>query len=126
MTTDMQKHQGSIFFPQPDGTGLLYNLQGTTEAPKHVAAITQEIPCKTAHTELLPVENWLRRPQRFRVTIDMIRPEKLDRSVSLDGLEYIDVPALGKRDYQLHFYSFKECTILAKVRFCIKQTSMFN
>ena len=45
----------------------------------------------------------------------MIRPEKLDRSVSLDGLEYIDVPALGKRDYQLHFYSFKECTILAKV-----------
>ena len=75
----------------------------------------QEIPCKTAHTELLPVENWLRRPQRFRVVIDMIRPDKLDRSVSLHGLEYIDVPALGRRDYQLHFYSFKECSILAKV-----------
>lgn len=115
MTSDMQRHQGSIFFPQPDGTGLLYNLQGTAEPPKHAGAITQEIPCKTAHTELLPVENWLRRPQRFRVTIDTIRPEKLDRSVNLYGLDYIDVPALGRRDYQLHFYSFKECSILAKV-----------
>ena len=47
---------------------------------------------------------------------DMIRPEKLDRSVSLYGADYIDVPALSKRDYNLHFYSFKECSILAKVR----------
>ena len=50
------------------------------------------------------------------MTIDMIRPEKLDRSVNLDGLDYIDVPALGRRDYQLRFHSFKECSILAKVR----------
>ena len=179
MTTDMQKHQGSIFFPLPDGTGLLYNLQGTAEPPKHTGAITQvhaslvvygtlilcsmiqklckvsthqtfycvckfikktiflwlmtsflikiqEIPCKTAHTELLPVENWLRRPQRFRVVIDMIRPDKLDRSVSLHGLEYIDVPALGRRDYQLHFYSFKECSILAKVGTCTIQLSVYH
>ncbi len=115
MTTDSQKHQGSIFFPLPDGTGVLYNLQGTAEPPKHAGAVTQEIPCKTAHTELLSVKNWLRRPQRFRVDIHMVRPEKLDRSVSLHGLDYIDVPSLGKRDYQLHFYSFKECSILAKV-----------
>lgn len=46
---------------------------------------------------------------------EMIRPEKLDRSVSLHGLDYIDVPALGKRDYKLHFYSFKEGSFLAKV-----------
>ena len=115
MTTDMQKHYGSIFFPQPDGTGILYNLQGTAEPPKHAGAITQEIPCKTFHTELLPVENWLRRPQRFRVDVHMVRPEKLDRSVSLYGLDYIDLPALGKRDYKLHFHSYKECSILAKV-----------
>jgi len=53
---------------------------------------------------------------RFRVYKDMIRPEKLDRSVSLYGADYIDVPALSRRDYNLHFYSFKECSILAKVR----------
>ena len=46
----------------------------------------------------------------------MIRPEKLDRSVSLDGAEYIDVPALGKRPYKLNFYSFKEGSFLSKVK----------
>lgn len=129
MTTELQKHQGSIFFPQPDGTGLLYHLLGSAEPPKCVAAILQDIPCKTAHTEVLSVENWLRRPQRFTVIIDTIRPEKLDRSISLYGLNYIDVPALGKKEYQLHFYSFRECSVLSKVgdstvRIIIPQSSL--
>lgn len=41
MTTDTQKHHGSVFFPLPDGTGLLYQLQGTAEPPKHTGAISQ-------------------------------------------------------------------------------------
>ena len=47
---------------------------------------------------------------------ELVRPERLDQSVSLHGMDYIDVPALGKKDYKLNFYSFKECTITAKVR----------
>lgn len=50
------------------------------------------------------------------MTHELLRPDKLDQSVSVDGMDYIDVPALSKRDYQLKFHSFKECTILAKVR----------
>ena len=46
---------------------------------------------------------------------DIIRPEKLDRSVSLHGADYIDVPAQGRRDYKLHFHSYKEFSIVAKV-----------
>ena len=118
MTTEQNKDHGSIFFPQPDGTGLFYHLMGTAEPPKPVANILQDkIPCKKPHTEPLSVENWLRRPQRFTVIIDHTRPEKLDRSVSLHGLNYIDVPALSKRDYQLQFYSFKECNITSRVSF---------
>ena len=56
--------QGSIFFPLPDGSGLLYNLLGTAEPPKQAGSVQQEIPCKTHHTELLAVKNWLKRPQR--------------------------------------------------------------
>ena len=107
--------QGSIFFPLPDGTGQLYNLSGTADPPKHTGSVVQEIPCKTTHTELLTVYNWLRRPQRFRADTQMIRPEKLERSVYMYGVEYIDVPALGKKDYKLNFYSFKEGSFLAKV-----------
>lgn len=64
MTTESTKHHGSIFFPYPDGSGLLHNLLGTAELPKMAAQISQEIPCKTPHIELLTVENWIRRPQR--------------------------------------------------------------
>ena len=46
---------------------------------------------------------------------EMIRPEKLDSSVTLELLDYIDVPALSKRDYKVKFYSFKECSIFFKV-----------
>lgn len=44
-----------------------------------------------------------------------MRPERLDRTVKLTGLEYIDVPALGKKDYRLNFYAHKEGSFVAKV-----------
>ena len=49
------------------------------------------------------------------MTIEPIRPEKLDRSVSLHGLDYLDVPAMSRRDYRLNFFSFKEGSVFAKV-----------
>lgn len=107
--------QGSIFFPLSDGTGLLYNLVGSADPPKHSGSILQDIPCKTPHTELLTVRNWLRKPQRFKVFIDMIRPEKLDHSVTFTGAEFVDVPALGKKDFKLKFFAFKEGNFIAKV-----------
>ncbi len=49
----------------PDGNGILYNLMGTAEPPKAVDKVTtKEIPCKTSYTHMLPVENWLKTPQR--------------------------------------------------------------
>lgn len=125
MTTDAQKHQGSVFFPLPDGSGLLYNLLGTSDPPKVAGNVTQDIPCKTAHTEMLPVHNWLHRPQRFHAVIEAIRPDKLDRSVKLHGLEYIDVPAMGRKDYRLNFYAHKEGTFTAKVTFKNDQTGEY-
>ncbi len=117
MTTDSHKHSGIAFFPLPDGSGILYHLLGVSEPPKQVTYIVQEVPCKTPHTELLSVENWLATPQRFMVRRDILKPEKVDHTTSLDGLDYIDVPALGKKDYQLHFNSFKECAISGRVCF---------
>lgn len=57
--------QGSVFFSFPDGTGMLYTLHGTAEAPKAVATITHEMPSKTQYTEMVPVQNWLSKPQRY-------------------------------------------------------------
>lgn len=33
MSTPEQPHEGSVFFPIPDGSGLLYRLVGRAEAP---------------------------------------------------------------------------------------------
>ncbi|XP_036605974.1 hydrocephalus-inducing protein homolog [Trichosurus vulpecula] len=117
MNVDGRKHMGTLFFPLPDGTGWLYILQGTADAPKAVANIYREVPSKTPYIELLPVENWLNKLQRFRVVVDMIKPEKLDLSVRIKGLDYIDVLAGSKKDYKLNFFSFKEGIFSVKVIF---------
>lgn len=62
-----QKHTGSVFFPLPDGTGLMFNLIGVANPPKPIARIQRDVPCKTNHVEVLSVENWLKKPQRFKV-----------------------------------------------------------
>jgi hydrocephalus-inducing protein len=73
MTSDTAKHHGTVFFPFPNGNGLLYNLQGTAEPPDATASNFREIPCKTPHTELLKVKNWIRRPQRYDSGVKFIR-----------------------------------------------------
>lgn len=46
---------------------------------------------------------------------EILKPEKPDATVSLKGLEYIDVPALGKSDYKLSFFTYKEGQYINKV-----------
>lgn len=120
--TGEAKHIGTVFFPFPDGSGVLYSLQGSTDLPKPSGVITREVPCKTAYTELITVPNWLKRSQRFRVTIEVART---DQSTQLKGLDYIDVPGLLKREYKLNFYAYKEGMTNAKVMFRNEATGEF-
>ena len=64
---------------------------------------------------MLPVENWLKKPQRFRVKTEMIRPDKLEAGTTVKGLDYIDVPGNSERQYKLTFYAHKEGQSLMKV-----------
>lgn len=52
---------------------------------------------------------------RFRVLIEILKPDKPDATVSLKGLEYIDVPALAKRDYKISFFTYREGQYNTKV-----------
>ncbi|XP_030281249.1 hydrocephalus-inducing protein homolog isoform X1 [Sparus aurata] len=117
MTADGKKHLGSVFFSFPDGTGMLYSLQGIAEPPKAEDTIVHELPAKTHHTQLFPVHNWLSKQQRFRVLIEILKPDKPDATVSLKGLEFIDVPALAKRDYKMSFFTYREGQYNTKVTF---------
>ncbi|CAM4581517.1 unnamed protein product [Leuciscus chuanchicus] len=125
MTADGERHEGSVFFSCPDGSGILYILQGTAEPPKAEGTVTEEIKCKTYHTQTLPVHNWLPRPQRFRSVMELIKPDRSDGIVSLKGLEYIDVPALDTKNYKLSFFTYKEGQYSAKVTFNNEATGEF-
>lgn len=52
---------------------------------------------------------------RFRVLIEILKPDKIDATVSLKGLEYVVVPALATRDYKMSFLTYKEGQYNTKV-----------
>jgi hypothetical protein len=115
------KHEGTVFFPLPDGSGILYKLIGVAEKPAPSGNITREIPCKTNHIEVLNVQNWLKRPQRFKVIIELSKPD----FVTLKGPEFIDVPPLISKDYKLNFYAHKEGLTNAKIIFKNEQNQEY-
>ncbi|KAI9203105.1 uncharacterized protein BJ171DRAFT_600257 [Polychytrium aggregatum] len=119
---DAGRHEGSIFFPLPDGNGMLYKLYGTAERPLPAGTITREVPCKTPYTEVISVTNWLKRPQRFRVVTEVA---KADPSVILKGHDFIDVPGLLTKEYKLSFYAYREGITNAKVTFKNEQTQEY-
>ncbi|XP_010138614.1 PREDICTED: hydrocephalus-inducing protein-like, partial [Buceros rhinoceros silvestris] len=125
MSSKDKKHQGSIFFPLPDGTGLYYLLQGTAEAPRCSGTIFQQVPCRTSYTQLIPVSNWLSRPQRFLVVMDILKPENLESSSVLQGLQYLDVPGSATKHYKLTFFSYKEGVFNTMVTFLNEETKEY-
>lgn len=47
MTHD-EPHRGTLFFPLPDGSALVYNLTGVSKPPKPADTIVQEVKAKIA------------------------------------------------------------------------------
>jgi len=107
-----REHTGSVFVPLPDGTAVMYQLDGKAGPPEPEAeAIEREVQCKATHTEGLVVRNWLNKPQRFTVRMEP-QPEG---TTTLKGASYIDVPAHAERTYSLKFHTYVEGTTEARV-----------
>lgn len=108
------RHDASIFFPMPDGSGLLYKLAGVADKPLVCETISREFACKTTYVELLNVVNWLKKPQRFRVTTEFAKP---DPAVIIKGHEFIDVGPLATKAYKLNYYAYKDGPVSLRVVF---------
>ncbi|KAI8900319.1 hypothetical protein BC833DRAFT_523632 [Globomyces pollinis-pini] len=117
------RHEGSIFFPLPDGTGILYRLNGAADKVLPMGNINREMPCKTLFTEILPITNWLRRTQRFKVLFEFAKPES---SIIVKGHEFIDVSPSLTKDYKFTFYAYKEGVCNLKVTFKNEQTQEYS
>lgn len=123
MTRPDAPHEGSVFFPIPDGTGLLYRLVGKADTPVPEGVVDRPIVAKQVHTEVLTVHNWLGRPQRFKVGIER---KQADKATSLTGPEYVDVPGHSSKDYKLSVFSYTASSTLANVSFTNEATGEYS
>jgi hydrocephalus-inducing protein len=63
-----ETHKGSLFFPLPNGTATLYKLTGTATEPEPETTITESVTAKKSKFIIIPVKNWLKTTQRFKVS----------------------------------------------------------
>jgi len=59
---EMQTHKGSLFFPLPNGTALLYQLIGTATEPDPESEINETVTAKKAQSIIIPLKNWSKQP----------------------------------------------------------------
>jgi hypothetical protein len=103
-------HEGTIFFPLPNGKATAYKLMGTAHTADVVGTLQCSVRAQQSFTRVLSVRNWLNAYQRFKVCI---RREGLeaDPTVSIGGARTVDVPAMATRDYKLTFFAHKPNTV---------------
>ena len=53
-------HKGSLFFPLPNGTALLYKLIGVANEPEVEDNIQASVIAKKNTFVIIPVKNWLK------------------------------------------------------------------
>lgn len=56
---------------------------------------------------------------------ESLKPDKLDPGTTVKGVEYVDVPANGKKDYKLTFYAYREGQTTLKVHWGLKASLQF-
>lgn len=118
---DQAPEEGTLFIPLPTGEARLYNLEGQADPPLPAGEINVEVQCKTQHTEKIVVTNWLKKPQRFKVT----RTFALEPGIMIKGLDDIDIPPQASRDYKFTFMSYKDARLTGTVTFTNEETNEY-
>lgn len=85
----MEPHTGSLFFPLPNGTALLYNLSGIATEPEAEALPQETVQAKKARFIIIPVKNWLKTDQRFKVSW-IVEGDK-DQTTFVKGANMLDI-----------------------------------
>lgn len=98
-------HEASLFFPLPDGSAESYKLFGKSLKPEASNKFEEKVEAKKAKYINIPVENWLKTPQRFKVTTKV--EGESSETTFIRGANTFDVQANSTKDYKLNFLSYK-------------------
>jgi hydrocephalus-inducing protein len=116
----VETHVGSLFFPLPNGTALLYNLNGTSTEPEAEALAPETVQAKKARFITVPVRNWLKQDQRFKVSWT-VEGDK-DQTTFVKGANMMDCQGDSVKDFKLNFLAYKVGAYKVKLTF-LNETS---
>jgi hydrocephalus-inducing protein len=120
---EMETHKGSLFFPLPNGTALLYRLVGTASEPDAEGEISETVTAKKADSIIIPVKNWSRQSQRFSATWQL--EGEPDPACFIRGAPTFDVGGSSTKDYKLTFLSLKSGSHRFQVTFKADKTGEY-
>lgn len=116
-------HEASLFFPLPDGRAEFYNLFGKSDKPDPSGTIEEKVEAKKAKYINIPVENWLKTAQRFKVTTKI--EGEPSETTFVRGANTFDVQANSSKDYKLNFLTYKAGETNFTVTFLNEQTKEY-
>jgi hydrocephalus-inducing protein len=115
-------HEATLFFPLPDGRAEFYKLFGQSNKPEAMDNIEDEVEAKKPKYISLPVENWLKTPQRFKVEVN---EEEEQTTTFIRGANTFDVHGNSTKDYKLNFLAYKEGECKFSVTFKNEETGEY-
>lgn len=120
---EVDTHKGSLFFPLPNGTALLYRLTGTATEPGLEGELQETVTAKKARSIIIPVKNWSRQSQRFRAawTVD----GEPDPALFIRGAKAFDVGGQSTKEYKLNFLSLKSGPYRFEATFTAEKTEEY-
>jgi hydrocephalus-inducing protein len=126
LRSDASNDVGTVFFPLPTGTALVFRLEGIADLPAVAGPpIERDVIAKVPHNEKLIVSNWLKVPQRFTVTMKW-NHDPNDESIVVKGVPSLDVPPNATREFKLFFSAYKEGKISGSIHFVNEDTKEYQ
>lgn len=116
------KHEGTLFFPTPDGSALLFNLIGEALPPSEAGSFTLNVKSKKPETQIIPVKNWMKTTMRLSANWEVTGG---DQTILIKGANTIDVMPDSIKDYKLNVTALKPGTFKATVTFKNEQSGEY-
>jgi hydrocephalus-inducing protein len=116
-------HEASLFFPLPDGRAEFYNLFGKSNKPEATENLTVQIDAKKPKYISVPVENWLKTAQRFKVTSEIVG--NADNATFIRGANTFDIQGNSTKEYKLNFLTYKAGETNFRVTFLNETTGEY-
>lgn len=116
-------HTGSLFFPLPNGSALLYQLIGISTEPDIEDTIEKTVTARNFNNIVIPVRNWSRETQRFKADLQVDGED--DPGLFKRGAEVFDISGGTSKDYKLNFMAMRAGVYKLTCTFKVEKTQEY-